>query len=219
MRRLPLLVIGIVMLPLGVLPAASAVAAETDPAPPAAEAPADPAPADPAPEDPAPEDPAPEDPAPENPAPEDPAAEDPDPELPELPDLTGTFTRTPASGPAGTKIAVTSVTKCVDDGDVGSTAEVVMINGEDLEDENPDFVDKLVDTKDDGSWATKLTVPSSAKAGDVFVLIAACFADEGDLTDPDTPPFIIYEPQLFTVTGAPKAPVADPVPGDPTFTG
>jgi hypothetical protein len=220
-RRLPLLFTGVLMLPLGVLPAASAVAAGTEPAPPAAEAPADPAPQDPAPGDEAPEDPAPEDPA-EDPAPEDPAPGDPeDPELPGIPDVTGEFTRSPASGPAGTKVDVRSRTKCVaDGGDVGSTVEVVMIARDDLDSpDEPEIVDLVLDTRKDGSWRTKLTVPSSAEPGDVQVIIAACFADEADVTDPDTPPFVIYQPQTFTVTGAPEAPPAEPVPGDPSFTG
>ena len=95
-----------------------------------------------------------------------------------------------------------------------------MINRDDLDSpDEPEFVDKVLDTAKDGSWTAKLTVPSSAQPGDVEIVIAACFADEDDVTDPDSPPFVIYEPQTFTVTGAPEAPPADPVPGDPSFTG
>ena len=49
--------------------------------------------------------------------------------------------------------------------------------------------------------------------------VTGIFAEGVDVTDEDAVPFIIYEPLDFTVTGAPKAPVADPVTGDPTFTG
>jgi hypothetical protein len=224
---LPLLVSGILLMPLGLLvPGSAALADDTVPDPEpsvSVSVPADPDPADPGPADPDPGDGG--------------GAEDPGDDV-----LSGVFTRTPASGPAGTQIKLASKDKCVDaDGVAGPTVDVLLFNlgnVDDLDDVGSlskiakaaekkaadedidfDFTEKAVDTEKDGSWATTVSVPKTAEAGDYFVAIAGCFAEGIDPTADDAVPFLIYEPQDFSVTGAPTAPPADPKPGDPSFTG
>jgi hypothetical protein len=207
-RRLPLLVSGMLAVPLALLPVASAAAGDAveEPTPSvSASATAEP---------------------------------EPEPEDPELPDiLTGTLTRSPASGPAGTAVQVASEDACVDgEGDVGAVADVLALDVGNLDDVGGltdlarlaaadedeldfGFVEEVVETDEDGAWETTLTIPASSEPGDVYMIIAACFAGESEVTDEDAFPFLVYEPLDFTVTGAPEAPVAEPVPGDPSFTG
>ena len=218
MRRLPLLVSGLLALPLAVLPVATAAAGDAveEPTPSVTAS----GTAEPEPEPTLTEEP--------QPGPED-------PEFPEV--LTGDLTRSPASGPAGTAVKVASKDACVDgEGNIGPVADVLALNLGNLDDiggltdlarlaaaEEDDldfgFVEEVVATDDDGAWATTLTIPEVSEPGDVYMIIAACFADEDEVTDPDAFPFLIYEPLDFSVTGAPEAPVAEPVPGDPSFTG
>lgn len=239
MRRLPLLAAGTLLLPLGLLPAAAAsgaaasgTAAEPVPSVSVSVTPTD---------EPEPT----EDPEPEpsvTDAPENPDEETPDEETPEDEFLTGTLTRSPATGPAGTEVKVASKDECVDaDGTAGGTVDVIALGLGDLDDigdleelsarafadDEPGagdvldegYVEKVLDTKADGSWATTLAIPKSADTGELWMVIAACFEKGADVTDEDTLPYLVYEPLDFTVTGAPKAPVAEPVPGDPAFTG
>ena len=219
MRRLPLLVSGLLALPLAVLPVAGAAAGDAveEPTPSVtASATAEPEPT----------------------LTEEPQPGPEDPEFPEV--LTGDLTRSPASGPAGTAVKVASKDACVDGaGQVGPVADVLALNLGNLDDvtdlagltdlarlaaaDEDDldfgFVEEVVATDDDGAWATTLTIPAVSEPGDVYMIIAACFADQDEVTDPDAFPFLIYEPLDFSVTGAPEAPVAEPVPGDPSFTG
>jgi cytoskeletal protein RodZ len=132
--------------------------------------------------------------------------------------LTGEFSYAPGHGKPGTVIAVKSKDLCVDSaGKVGTHVEVIMINAADIDSEDfPLTEDKLLATDSSGAWATTLKIPAKAKAGDVYVLDAACFA-AGATVDDD--PFLIYAPTEFTVTEAAKAPVATPVTGNPKFTG
>jgi hypothetical protein len=220
-RRLPLLVSGMLALPLALLPVATAAAGDAveEPTPSVSAS----ATAEPEPE------------VTEEPeVPEEPG----NPEEPEFPDiLTGVLTRSPASGPAGTAVKVASEDACVDgEGDVGAVADVLALdmgNFDDVggltdlarlaaadEDElDFGFVEEVVETDEDGAWETTLTIPESSEPGDVYMIIAACFTDAAEVTDEEAFPFLVYEPLDFTVTGAPEAPVAEPVPGDPSFTG
>jgi hypothetical protein len=59
-----------------------------------------------------------------------------------------------------------------------------------------------------------LRAPKTAKSGDTFMVMAACFVN-----DPNQDMFLIYDPQYFMVTDAPTAPVASPVTKAPSFTG
>ena len=139
---------------------------------------------------------------------------DPDPDY-----LTGTFTSTPASGKPGTTVTFTSKTSCVDaDGKVGNQVEVVGLTEADLTEDGRPSIDKFVKTDAAGAWTTTAKIPASAKTGDVYYLVAACF-QTGLTIGEDTEPFLVYDFAEFTVTGADKAPIADPVPGDPNFTG
>ena len=134
--------------------------------------------------------------------------------------LSGQFGLKPASGPPGTVIKAKSKTACVDSaGVVAPHAEFLMLGGDDLESEDGGFtVDKTVLTDSAGAWKTKAKIPSSAKSADIYVLIAACF-DADTKPGLDAEPFLVYDARVFTVTDADKAPVAKPVPGDPTYTG
>lgn len=130
----------------------------------------------------------------------------------------GNLSATPATGVPGTKINVSSVTKCVDaERRVGKGAVAVLITDQ----ENPDPLDVVVvTTKKDGSWTATLTVPKSAKSGDVYLVTGGCFLNVPDESEaPEEEPFLIYYPVQFKVTGAQKAPVATPVTKSPTFTG
>jgi hypothetical protein len=217
-RRLPAILIGALTLSVGLLPAAAVAESSTPPAPtPSVTATVSPPVSTPT----AP--PVPTTPAPTTPAPTatatataTPTPTGPPPHVP----LKGTFVRTPASGPVGTKIKTTSKTSCVDvDGVVGKQVEVVLLSESDVPDEDVTLVvDKVIKTDAAGAWKTEVTVPASAKVGGVYYLIAACFETSLPI-DESTEPFLVYGAQDFTVTGADKAPIADPVPGDPNFTG
>jgi hypothetical protein len=133
--------------------------------------------------------------------------------------LPGQFVLTPLSGKPGSTFTVTSKTPCVDsDGKVGPQAEVVAIDEAALDDDDayPTF-DKILATDSSGGWTTTAKVPATAKTGDIYFVIAACF-EAGPIGD-ETEPFLVYDFQEFTVTPADKAPVATPVPGNPDFTG
>lgn len=147
----------------------------------------------------------------------------PDPTDPGDPDeeiLDGTFTMTPSSGKAGTTITMKSKTACVDaEGTVGRVVEIVLTTEAELEDQDAEFtVDKAIDTDAKGAWNTTVKVPKSAKVGEEYLAVALCYPTGSTYGD-DSEPFLIYDPQVFTVTGDDKAPVADPVPGDPDYTG
>jgi hypothetical protein len=228
-RRFPLLVSGLLMLPLVALPAATASAGVVDGG-------NEPAPSVTVTEEPAPDPSETAEPEPE-PSVTDEPEEPGEPGEPGDEFLSGTLTRSPASGPAGTSVTVASVDECVDgEGNVGAVADVLALNlgnldeldglsdlariaASDEDDFDFEFVEKVVDTDDAGAWKTALKIPGSSEPGDVYAVIAACFADEAEVTDPEALPFLVYEPLDFTVTGAPEAPVAEPVPGDPSFTG
>ena len=136
----------------------------------------------------------------------------------------GTFSIDPESGPAGTVVTATSETDCpLKQG--GAVVDVLMLSKADFDSEDGEpAVRKTLEADEEGSWSAELKVPAGAKAGDVYVLIAACFGpDEEDFVEP----CLIYEPVEFEVTKAeepvepeePEAPVASPVDADPTYTG
>jgi hypothetical protein len=130
---------------------------------------------------------------------------------------TGVFDRQPASGPSGTVIAVQSVTPCVPpDGATAPEVEVVLFNEHDLQ-QGALTIDQVFQVGADGSWSGNVIVPAGTELGDYFI-DAACFAG----ASPTEEPFLIYQPQGFTVVAAPVTPPAPPavaVPGTPTFTG
>ena len=132
--------------------------------------------------------------------------------------LTGTLTRTPVAGPAGTVVTVASVTKCVDaKGVVGKGVDVVLFGMNDLTNPNADpgpAAEKISKVGKDGAWTVTLAAPKTAKSGDTFMVMAACFVN-----DSNQDAFLIYDPQYFMVTDAPTAPVAAPVTKAPSFTG
>jgi hypothetical protein len=136
----------------------------------------------------------------------------------------GVFSRQPARGPVGTTIAVRSVTPCVPPQDATHPeVEVVMLNEHDL-DQGTVTIDEVFPVGSDGTWSGSLTVPADAEVGEYFI-VAACFAS----SSPTEEPFLIYQPQGFTVVAAavspptppvtPPSPPAVAVPGTPTFTG
>jgi hypothetical protein len=130
---------------------------------------------------------------------------------------TGVFDRQPASGPVGTVIAVQSVTPCVPPDDAAAPeVEVVLFNEHDLQ-QGALTIDEVFQVGADGSWSGNVIVPAGTELGDYFI-DAACFAG----ASPTEEPFLIYQPQGFTVVAAPVTPPAPPavaVPGTPTFTG
>jgi len=220
-RRLPAILLGAFILPVGLLPMAAFAATTPDPVVASTAAPEPSPTATPEPSATAAPEPSP------TAAPSDVPTAEPTP-TPTLSDpgdpgeqyLSGQFGLKPASGPPGTVIKVKSKTDCVDSaGVIAPHAEFLMLGGDDLESEDGGFtIDKTVLTDAAGAWKTKAKIPSSAKSGEVYVLIAACF-DADTKPGLDTEPFLVYDPEVFTVTDAEKAPVAKPVPGDPTFTG
>lgn len=216
MRRLPTVLLGALMLPVGFLPSAAfadtvvseptaTVSATADPEPSATASPTPSATVSPTPS------------ATTVPTPT--ATEDPDPD-PDLDYLSGDFTIKPEHGKPGTVITATSKTKCVDDaGVVSPHLEFLVFSAADLESEEPKFtVDKVVKTDSSGAWKTTAKIPTSAKTGDLYALIAACF-DKDTKPSFEAEPFLVYEGLIFTVTAADKAPIATPVAGDPNYTG
>jgi hypothetical protein len=130
---------------------------------------------------------------------------------------TGVFHRQPSSGPVGTVITVKSVTPCVPPPDAANPeVEVVLFNEQGIQ-QGELTIDKVFQVSANGTWSGKVTVPSDAELGD-YTIDAACFAG----ASPTEEPFLIYEPQGFTVTAAgvtaPAQPAA-PVSAAPTFTG
>jgi hypothetical protein len=136
----------------------------------------------------------------------------------------GVFSRQPARGPVGTTIAVRSVTPCVPPQDATHPeVEVVMLNEHDI-DQGMATIDEVFPVGGDGTWSGSLTVPADAEVGE-YIIVAACFAS----SSPTEEPFLIYEPQGFTVVAEAVSPPAPPVtppsppavavPGTPTFTG
>lgn len=97
-----------------------------------------------------------------------------------------TFTRSPASGPGGTQIAL-SGTECPAGKPVAAAA--LFDPADNLVAETPDFP-----VGGDGSWSGTLIVPAASSAGQ-YEVDAGCFASD---QDPD--PFL-YDPLPFTVTG------------------
>ena len=91
---------------------------------------------------------------------------------------------------------VASEDACVDgEGDVGEVADVLALNignfddvggltdlarlaAADEDELDFGFVEEVVETDEDGAWETTLTIPAASEPGDVFMIIAACFADE-----------------------------------------
>jgi len=128
---------------------------------------------------------------------------------------TGVFDRRPASGPVQTVIAVKSITPCVPpQGASSPEVEVVLFNERDLQ-QGVLTIDELFQVNADGTWSGKVTVPADAALGQ-NVIVAACFASPTDVE-----PFLIYQPQGFTVTAAAVPPPAPPgaVSENPTFVG
>lgn len=78
-------------------------------------------------------------------------------------------------------------------------------------------IDEVFQVSATGTWSGKVTVPGDAELGD-YTIDAACFAG----ASPTEEPFLIYEPQGFTVTAAgvtaPAQPAA-PISAAPTLTG
>ena len=130
---------------------------------------------------------------------------------------TGVFDRQPASGPGGIVIAVQSVTPCAPPENAANPeVEVVLFNEHDLQ-QGALTIDQVFQVGTDGSWSGNVIVPADAELGE-YIIDAACFAG----TSPTEEPFLIYQPQGFTVVAAavtPPAPPAVAVPGTPTFTG
>jgi hypothetical protein len=125
-----------------------------------------------------------------------------------------TFDSTPAEGPGGTSIAVSSVTPCPPNpaGVEGPPIVRVILSqgGQQLA-----SVELAVDAS--GSWSGNLVVPDSANQGGA-TLDAFCFSSaEAEGTT------LNYEPRTFTVTAvvAPPPPPTPPVPvaAAPGFTG
>jgi hypothetical protein len=204
-RRLPTIMLGALMLPVGFLPTAAfadsapAVTATATPTPTSTETPSSESTVEPS--------------ATVSPT----ATPTAKPTPPDGDILSGQFSMQPDHGKPGTVITVKSTTPCVDGaGKVGPQVEFVMFNEADLD--GPLTVDKVISTDASGAWTTTAKVPATAKDGDLLFVIAACFA-EGSPAGLDGTPFLIYDPQEFTVTKADKAPIATPVPGDPHFTG
>jgi hypothetical protein len=145
---------------------------------------------------------------------------------------TGTMSLTPDHGAPGTVTTAKSVTPCVVKGVTGKVAEVALLDGADFADStvktkalraksikaaadvlpNP-VQDKFVSLDKAGNWSVPLTVPKTAKVGDIYIAIAIC----GPSVDQDAT--MIYDAVPFVVTSAPQAPVATPVPGKPSYTG
>lgn len=108
--------------------------------------------------------------------------------------LEGEFVLSPLSGKPGSTFTVTSKDPCVDSaGKVGPQAEVVVIDEATLpDDEDADIiplVDKILPTDASGGWTTPIKVPATAKTGDVYFVIAACFT-AGPI-DEETEPFLV----------------------------
>jgi hypothetical protein len=202
-RRLPTIMLGALMLPVGFLPTAAFADSAPDPAVTAT------ATATPTPE-PSVTATATDSPTPTaTPVPADPGDDY----------LTGAFGLKPASGKPGTVITLSSKDPCVDaDGKVGSHVEVFVISETDYSDDTPVTLDEVISTDATGGWTATAKVPATAKTGEVYFADAACFA-AGVKVDDDATPFLVYDYQEFTVTQADKAPVASPVPGNPHFTG
>jgi hypothetical protein len=129
----------------------------------------------------------------------------------------GVFDRQPGSGPVGTIITVKSVTPCVPpQGASNPEVEVVLFNEHDIQ-QGALTIDEVFQVGADGTWSGQVTVPADAELGE-SAIDAACFASAA----PTEEPFLIYEPQGFTVTPAAvtaPAPPAVAVPGTPNFTG
>jgi hypothetical protein len=205
-RKLAMIVLGASVLSVGLLP----TVAFADSAPSALVAAAAQAAADPS--------ATPEAPTPTATTDPTPTADPADPADPGDDYLIGDFTRTPAYGPPGTVITVKSTDPCVDSkGKVGPAAELFFLSGDPNTDDFGLVADKVLSTDKSGAWSTTVKAPKTAKDGDIYYLIAACFST--DKIDDNTDPFLIYNQQAFMVTKADKAPVATPVPGNPNFTG
>ena len=113
-------------------------------------------------------------------------------------------------------VTTTSVTPCTDaENQVGQFAVVLLFDAAEVDDENPaPVVEQVARTSEYGRWTTTVTVPKTAKNGDTYVAIAACFAGADS-----NEPFRVYESEEFVVAVAPTAPPASPVAGKPAFTG
>jgi len=92
----------------------------------------------------------------------------------------------------------------------------VLFNEDDLQHETL-TIDELFQVGADGTWSGEVTVPAAAEPGD-YTIVAACSAGASATEEP----FLIYQPQGFTVTGAgvtaPAQPAA-PISATPTLTG
>jgi hypothetical protein len=136
---------------------------------------------------------------------------------PEAGPLTGVFDRQPASGPVGTVIAVRSVTPCVPPKDAANPeVEVVLFNEHSLQ-QGELTIDEVFPLRADGTWSGEVIVPADAELGE-YIIDAACFA----AASPTEEPFLIYQPQGFTVVAAavtPPAPPAAAVVREPNLTG
>jgi len=121
---------------------------------------------------------------------------------------TARFARQPASGPAGTRITVSSITPC--------PANPAMVTGPRVVDVtasrgSTSLGSVRLSPQASGAWSGTLTVSSRARAGAV-TLDAFCRSSaqaEGAT--------LAYASRVFTVTS--MAAPAQAVPGQPTFTG
>ncbi len=136
---------------------------------------------------------------------------------PEAGPLTGVFDRQPASGPIGTVIAVRSVTPCIPPKDAANPeVEVVLFNEHSLQ-QGELTIDEVFPLGADGTWSGEVIVPADAELGE-YIIDAACFAG----ASLNEEPFLIYQPQGFTVVAAavtPPAPPAAAVVREPNLTG
>jgi hypothetical protein len=135
--------------------------------------------------------------------------------------LEGTFSLSPDHGKPGTVVTVASQTKCVDKAGKVSELAAVFAFSESASDAEfeEDGIEKVAEVDSNGAWKTTFKVPAKAKAGDIYLVIAACFPAGTKVTDEDAEPFLLYDLEEFVVTGTDEAPVATPVAGNPNFTG
>jgi hypothetical protein len=119
---------------------------------------------------------------------------------------TGVLSRTPAAGPVGTHITVSSEAPCIPPEDAEAPEVYLYLFDPDRPDDDP-LADDLLTIDADGAWEAELVVPAGTKAGR-YELEAACFPDNDD----DSEPYFIYETKRFKVTDTTPIPSPSPTP-------
>jgi hypothetical protein len=135
----------------------------------------------------------------------------------------GRFRLSPASGPAGTIITVTPIDRCTPP--TGLDRPRVLVHLDKLGEfaGQPSWepiANGEVRVGAGGAWTATVGVPAGTKAGQ-YKMTAECW-DPRD-TQEDALPYFEYNRPTFTVTRGPVVPMpaapAQPVPGNPAFTG